>query len=445
MRAARSIPFASAMLIYSLCQQAQAYKLYSENDGTTVLNADLTGAVGFYSLNRNYLADPEKNPSRMNWQEGFIKYGFSSATDKIPTGSVYGGFSLISTGSFGDGDPGGTTAGDERATTVEEAYVGWRSGDMFPVLGQDGVDLSVGRQLAPTHSFMIVEDGFSPGSAYNPDPNLPYGSFNRGGAYSLGMRLAFGNTVVLRLGGDEGLHGNLMWIKSNNRVEGEAEFAVANLDYTTDFGTIGTTYVQGLDVNKKWTQGITAERDSLKAYSIRGESRLGIENADFAFEVARQNNKGRIESGMFFDVGYTFADAFWKPMLSFRQSRFSKNWDPIFPGGYRKRAPGEVASGFAGPTTNNYKINDVFLSINPTDNLSFNAQYFVYTQLTDRNSADRGGKELDLSVNWMATENIIVSPLIGFFKPNRWLENGGLQNGDDSIATLLQLTVWFTY
>ncbi|WP_210639624.1 hypothetical protein [Pseudomonas sp. Tri1] len=445
MRAARSIPFASAILIYSLCQQAQAYKLYDEDDGATFLNAELMGAVGFFTLNRNYLGDPDRNPSRMNWQEGIIKYGFSGATDKIPAGSVYGGFSLLSTGSFGDGDPGGVTAGNEHATTVEEAYIGWRSGEMFPALGQDGVDLSIGRQLAATDSFMVVEDGFSPGNAFNPDPNLPYGSFDRGGAYTLGMRLAFANTVVLRLGGDEGLHGDLMWIKSNNRIEGEAEFAVTNIDYTTDFGTIGTTYIQGLDVNKKWVQGVTAERDSLKAYSIRGESRLGIENADFAFEVALQNNKGRTENGMYFDVGYTFADAFWKPLLSFRQSRFSKDWDPIFPGGYRKRFPGEVGAGYAGPTTNNYKTNDVFLSLHPTDDLSLNAQYFVFTQLSDRDKGDMGGKELDLSVDWMATENIVVSPLIGFFKPNRWLGNGGLQSGDDSIATLMQLTVWFTY
>lgn len=130
---------------------------------------------------RNYVGDPEKEPGSMRWQEGYAKYGLNGTTDKIIAGSVYGGFSLLSSGTWGDGDAGAITAGNERRTDVEDAFLGWRSGDLLPALGKDGVDFSFGRQLVTVDGFLITDDGYNPGKAFNPIEGVRDGRFDRGG------------------------------------------------------------------------------------------------------------------------------------------------------------------------------------------------------------------------------------------------------------------------
>lgn len=444
----RPLIYAPLLSLVALCTfepQAQGYELYNENDGATVLNAELSAGFGWFGSEKNYLADPQREPGRMRWQEGYAKYGLSGATDKITAGSVYGGLSWISTGSFGDGDAGGVTAGDERRTAVEDAYLGWKSGDLIPALGKDGVDFSFGRQLVTVDGFLITDDGFNPGRAFNPIEGVADGRFDRGGAFYLGSRLAFGNTAVLKLGGAEGLHGSLIWLKSDNPGQSKTEVAAATLDYTTPIGSIGSTYVRGLDVDERYAFGDRLEREGMDTYSIRGQGNAGVENADFAFEVARQEKRSGSERAMFFDAGYTFADTQWQPTVSYRYARYSKAWDFLFQGGFRKRYQGEIASNYAGSVTSNMQINDVLLSVQPTDKLTLNAMYFDYHQLSDREELDFSAREVDLFLDWMVTDNITLSPLIGFYTPKKWLGDGGLQSGSASTNTYFQFIAWVTF
>ncbi|CAN1600905.1 alginate export family protein [Pseudomonas sp. B21-028] len=445
MRTPLYAPMLSLVALCTFEPQAHGYELYNEGDGTTVLNADLWAGFGWFGSQKNYIADPEKEPGRMRWQEGFAKYGLSGTTDKITAGSVYGGLSMISTGSWGDGDAGALTDGTERRTAVEDAYLGWKSGDLIPALGQDGVDFSFGRQLVTVDGFLITDDGFAPGKAFNPIEGVADGRFNRGGAYYLGPRLAFGNTAVLKLGGTEGLHGSLLWLKSDNPGQSKTEVAAATIDYTTPIGSIGSTYVHGLDVEKRYAFADRLERKGMDIYSIRGQGNAGIENADFAFEVARQEKRSGSQRAMFFDAGYTFADVKWQPAVSYRYARYSEGWDFLFQGGYRKRYQGEVAVNYAGSVTSNMQTHDVLLSVKPTDRLTLNAMVFDFHQLSDRQERDYSAREVDLFLDWMVTDNLTLSPLIGFYKPDKWLGNGGLQSGSASTNTYFQFIAWVTF
>src|SRR3989344_5090752 len=441
-------PYAPLLSLVALCavgSQAHAYTLYNEDDGTTVLNADLGAAFGWFGSTHNYLGDPQKQPGGMHWQEGYVKYGLTGSTDKIVAGSVYGGFSLLSSGSWGDGDMGATTAGNERRTAVEDAFLGWRSGDLLPALGKDGVDFSFGRQIVTVDGFLITDDGFDAGNAFNPIEGVHDGRFNRGGAFYLGQRLAFGNTAVLKLGGKEGLHASLIWLKSDNAGQSKTELAVGTIDYTTPIGSIGSTYVHGLDVDEKYAFADRLERKGMNVYSIRGQGNAGIENADFAFEVARQEKRSGSQRAMFFDAGYTFVDAPWQPTGSYRYSRYSEGWDFLFQGGYRKRLQGEIALNYSGAVTSNMQINDVLLSVKPTEKLTLNAMAFDYHQLSRRHELDFAAQEVDLFLDWAVTENITLSPLVGFYKPEKWLGNGGRQSGDASTNTHMQFIVWATF
>jgi len=438
-------PVISLVALFSVQPQAYAYELYNEDEGKTFLNADLWAGFGWFGTQKNYLANPEKEPGKMRWQEGFAKYGLSGATDKINAGSVYGGISAISTGTWGDGDAGSVTDGTERRTALEDAYVGWKSADLFPALGPDGVDFSFGRQIVTVDGFLITDDGFAPGKAFNPIEGVTDGRFNRGGAFYLGPRLAFGNTAVLKLGGSDGLHGSLLWLKSDNPGQSETEVAAATIDYTTPLGSLGSTYVHGLDINERYAFGDRSERDGMDIYSIRGQGSAGIENADFAFEVARQEKRSGSQRAMFFDAGYTFADVQWQPTVSYRYARYSEGWDFLFQGGFRKRNQGEVGVNYAGSVTANMQTNDVLLSLRPNEKLTLNAMYFDYHQLSRREERDYSAREVNLYLDWSVTDNVMISPLLGFYKPDKWLGNGGLQSGSASTNTYFQFIVWLTY
>ena len=142
----------------ALLTQAQAYELY--RDEGTQLNADLTVVYGVLSSEHNYIG----RSGSFHWQEGFAKYGFRGETDRIGAGSVYGSLALISSGTWGDGDPGGYSVGKERRTSFEDAYLGWRSGDLVPALGQNGIDISFGRQsIKLGRGFLVYDDAANPG------------------------------------------------------------------------------------------------------------------------------------------------------------------------------------------------------------------------------------------------------------------------------------------
>lgn len=445
MRTCNYGPLLSMVALCAIEPQAQAYTLYTENEGATVLNADFSAAFGWFGSARNYIGDPQLQPGRMKWQEGYAKYGINGATDKIDAGSVYGGLSFISTGTWGDGDAGGITSGDERRTALEDAFLGWKSGDLLPALGRDGIDFSFGRQLVTVDGFLITDDGFNPGKAFNPVEGIRAGRFSRGGAFYLGQRLAAGNTAVLKVGGTQGLHGSLIWMKSDNPGQSKTELAVGTIDYTTPIGSIGSTYVHGLDVDKRYAFADRLERKGMDVYSIRGQGNAGIENADFAFELAREEKSSGSQRAMFFDAGYTFAQAPWQPTVSYRYSRYSEGWDFLFQGGFRRRYQGEIAANYAGSVTSNMAINDVLLSVRPTEKLTLNAMAFNYHQLSRRDELDFSARETDLFLDWAVTEHITLSPLVGFYTPAKWLGDGGRQSGSASTNTYFQFIVWATF
>lgn len=157
--------------------------------------------------------------------------------------------------------------GTERSTTLEDAYLGWRSADLFPALGTDGVDFSLGRQAVQLgRGFIVNDDGLNLGRG------PADGALDRGGAYYLAARHAFDRTAVLRLGGEQGLHGTAAWLKSDNLAQAETELAAATLDYAGEAGLIGLTWVHGLDVNREWADDFLEQRDGMNVYSLRGKA-----------------------------------------------------------------------------------------------------------------------------------------------------------------------------
>lgn len=91
------------------------------------------------------------------------------------------------------------------------------------------------------------------------------------------------------------------------------------------------------------------------------------------------------------------------------------------------------------------QINDVLLSVRPTEKLTLNAMAFDYHPLSRRNERDFAAREVDLFLDWMVTDNVTLSPLIGLYKPEKWFGNGGGQSGSASTNAYMQFIVWVTF
>ncbi|MHA6195737.1 alginate export family protein [Pseudomonas wadenswilerensis] len=433
----RLLPLARAvglsLVTLAAAQPALAYELYADDD--THLNADMLAVWGMFNSRKNY----DGTTGGSTWREGFIKYGVSGDQGLGGAGTLYGTFNLVSSATWGDGDAAGNTDGSERTTKIEDAFLGWRSGDLFPALGKDGVDFSAGRQVVKVGSgFLINDDG----------PNLGKGpadgALNRGGAYYLAARHAFDRTAVLKLGGQDGLHGSVLWLKSDNRAQAETELAAGTLDYTTEAGTLGLTWVHGLDVTDQWASDFQKERENMDVYSLRGEGSAGIENASFAFEYAWQDKDAGPEKAWYAEAGYTFADVAWSPKVTYRYTRYSQGWDSLFTGlstGYGTWFQGEVAANYSGPFNSNTGIHHVGLKATPLENLTVGALYFDFNTLRTRDTLNLDARELDFYVEWAVNEHLIISPLVGLYQPKKDESNGGNQVGGNGTNVYSQLTV----
>jgi hypothetical protein len=422
-------------LLIGATAQVGAYELYADDD--THLNADLEAVFGLFHSQENYAITGSKTEGSSSWREGYVKYGISFDQGLAGAGTGYGKFNLLSSGTWGDGDAAGFTDGSERTTKIEDAYLGWRSGQLFEALGEDGVDFSFGRQN------VMIGDGFLiNGDALNLGKGLADGEFNRGGAYWLAARKAFDQTAILRLGGKDGLRGDLMWLKSDNRAQAKTEMLVGNLEHVSEAGTLGLTAIDIRNIDEEFASPFQAERDGMKTYSVRGQGNAGVENLFLSGEYAWQDKQDvDDENAWYLEAGWTFADVAWSPSVSYRYSRYSEGFDPLFTGfsrGYGTWFQGEVASNYAGPFNSNTQIHHVALKVSPLENLSVGALWFDFNTL-DRDLGNFDGRELDLYAEWAVSDHLIVMPVVGLYQPDRSAEEGGTQIGGDDSNLYSQL------
>ncbi|MGB2064727.1 MAG: alginate export family protein [Marinomonas gallaica] len=409
----------------AMATSASAYNVY-EQDGTE-LNLDIEAIFGMFSSDHNYGTIGEKSAGSSSWKEGYIKYGFSgSHTYADSKASVYGSLNAITSGTWGDGDAAGFSKGNERETDLEDAFVGWRSGNLMPALGQDGLDISFGRQnFVIGDGFLINGDGLNFGNAFD-------GSLNRGGGYWLAPRKAFDQTAVVRIGGSEGARADVFWLDSDNVAQNKMELAGINAEYVTPESTLGTMYIKGLDA-----EGNNA-RDGQETISLRYQGNAGVENLFLSGEYVTQESgdTGDNADSWYVEAGWTFSNVAWSPSVNYRYAQFDDGFDPLFYGfnrGYGTWFQGEVAANFAGPFNTGSDIQQIAIKANPTDTLTVGALLFDF-------GGTSGGmmdaQELDIYAEWVVAPNLIISPLVGLYSPDN---KNSVQLGDNDTNVYGQI------
>lgn len=409
---------------------AHAYNLHTSDAGE--VNLDIEAILGTFSSQESYdiTGAAVNDEGSSNWQEAYIKYGLSATRNLNQGATVYGAFNLLSSGTFGDGDAGGFTSGDERKTKVEDAYLGWRSGNTISSLGENGLEFSFGRQnLSFGDGFLINGDALNFGDALGKE-------LNRGGAYWLAARKAFDQTAVLKIANGNGLRSDIFWIASDNKAQSETELAGINVEYSTEKGTFGAMYLKGLDVNEDFGN---THRDGQDTLSLRFQGSAGVENLFLSseFVTQKQGDDTRKDANAWYvEAGWTFAEVPWSPSVNYRYSTFEEGFDPLFFGfnrGYGTWFQGEVASNYAGPFNSETDVHHLALKASPSETLSFGALFFDFGDTAGNGSLD--GQEIDLYAEWVVNEHLIISPLLGFYTP----DNAGVQIGNSDTNTYFQM------
>lgn len=273
----------------------------------------------------NEIAPSAHFDSDTEWLEGYVEPGISFAKDAGGDLTAYGKVSIVASGTLGS-DAYGT--GDTGRTTLEEGYIGIRSGS-----GDGGLsyDLSVGPREFRAGTGMLIANGGSNG-------------FERG-ALKLGPRKAWAFAALANVGVG-GFSSTAFYLKSNELPDNDGGTTIggADLRYDSTLGNFaGVTFGHVRRSSSPYPQaapgGIGAPnilpgaRDGLNFLSFYGRNNPfdgALENlfvgGDFAYEwnhrVDLQAWAARAQ------IGYGFTSLPLSPVLSYSYQTFSGD-DPL--------------------------------------------------------------------------------------------------------------------
>lgn len=298
------------------------------------------------------------------WGEFGVVPGLEGQLSLGHSGTLHGRVSGVYTTTQFDLDAAGSNFDDRRPSklTLEDAYVGWRSGDLFPSLGKDAIDLSVGSQPYQAGTGFLFYDGSTDGG-------------ERGG-YWLGLRKAFRFTGIARLKTGS-LLAEAMYLRPYDEPNTRTEVAGTNVEYSFgDRATVGGAYwnVFGSDDER---------RDGLHVFDLRAEvqplrSHPGL---GLAGEIVKERNGSKNDSlAGYAEINYDFGDAVpWKPYVAYRYAAFSGDdgkgdnsaFDPLFYGfnDWNQWYLGEIVGEFVA-TNANLDVHVLQLRANPTESIT---------------------------------------------------------------------------
>lgn len=404
----------TAAITAAVAMPVHAYNLHTSDAGE--VNLDIEAILGTFSSEETYNTFGGPTDESRTWQEAYIKYGLSGHRNLESGAQLFGAANLMTTAVFGDGDALGAQTGDENETEFEDLYIGFRN---------DQFELSIGRQnVTIGDGFLLNGDSLNLGEGFGDD-------MNRGGGYWLAARKAFDNTVVARIGGESGLRSDIFWLESDNKGQAETELAGINVEYVTETGTFAAMYLEGLDVNENY--GLS-HRDGQSNLSLRYQGNAGVENLFLSAEFVNQDqgdNTVDDADAWYVEAGWTFADVEWSPSVNYRYTSYDESFDPLFFGfnrGYGTWFQGEVAANYAGPFGSDSDIHYVGGMAHPTEMITVGAAYFDFRN-TAGGSGANDATELDLWAEWVINQNLIVSPVLGFYTPD---DASSTQGNDDT-------------
>jgi hypothetical protein len=322
--------------------------------------------------------------------------------------------------------------------TLEDAYVGWSSGELFPSLGKDAIDLSFGSQRYEVGNGFLFGDGGTDGGS------------KRGG-YWLGLRKAFQLAGIARLTTGPFM-GELVYLQPNDVRDSSTDIVGVNAEWT--FGErakLGGGYWYFADSD-------IVRRDGLDVFDLRGQVKplASLPGLELSAELVYEENGTQNQSwGGYAEVGHQFAGT-CEPYLSFRFASFTgdrededqvEGFDPIYYGfsDWNTWYIGEIFGEYIG-TNRNLDAYTLRLRTKPAEGWTVSVMGMAFvldefaTELQPRIGDPRVvliedkdlGYEADLVVDWAMNEHLSWSFVAAALFPGNGLEQA---TGGNSVWT----------
>lgn len=379
------------------------------------------GTFGFANSLYNNPKDPGVQEHLSDqWFEGYVKPALSGDYTLASQSELYGRISAVGERTFGSVPS--AFGEDVSSFGPEDLYFGWRSGKALTI-GDNAVDLSIGRNQYQLGHGMLVYDGASEGGT-------------RGG-YWTNARKAFELAAVARFR-PAGPHAiEMFYLDKDELPENDTASKLWGLNYEYAVGanketTISATYMRWFaDPEKR------PDRDGLKVFNLRAYTTpiASTPELSFEFEYASERNGGALDSNAWTLQGsYELQDIAWKPKLSYRYALFqgddpttaaNENFDPLFVGFHDWGTwwQGEIAGEYF-LANSNLKSHLIRAHVEPSDRMSGGLLFFDFRLdhpqalgpgVTDTHVAH----ELDAYTDWKLNDNFTLSFVGAYADPGK--------------------------
>jgi hypothetical protein len=365
------------------------------------------GSFGFgNSLYTNPKPDEPSGDLSANWFEGSVKPALAGTYTLASSSQIYGKLSGVGERTYGASPS--LVGGDAASFNVEDLYIGWRSGNSLKDLGENAIDVTIGRTQYKLGHGMLLWDGASEGGS-------------RGG-YWTNARKTFEFAAVGRLntGGNKV---ELFYLDKDELPEFDTKTKLTGLNYEYAFSednTVGATYMK-LSAN-----ALAPQRDGMSVYDVRAYVAPipSLKALSFEAEYAKEDNGTKIDSQAYnLQVAYQL-DTAWKPKISYRYAFFEGNdpataanegFDGLLTGFYDWGAwwQGEIAGEYF-VSNSNLISHQLRVHAKPTESIATGLIYYDFRldkprALGPTVTSDEVAKEIDWYMDWTVNANFIVS------------------------------------
>ena len=435
---------ALALLVLSGATTARAdVDLTLWRDGDSHLTPTFQVDTALFAESNAWFGEAEANAGDHvdYWGEFGVMPGLEGVLALGEGGKLRGRVSAVWTTTQFGLDAAGSNFDDRHPNelTLEDAYVGWSSGNLFPSLGEDAIDLSFGSQRYQVGNGFLFWDGGTDGGS------------ERGG-YWIGMRKAFQLAAIARLKTGPFM-GEVVYLQPNDVKDSSTDVVGMNLEWT--FGeraSVGGGYWYFADSD-------ITRRDGLDVFDLRGSVKPldSLPGLALSAELVYEENGSVNQSwGGYVEVGHSWDAAPCKPSLSFRYASFTgdrededqvEGFDPIFYGfsGWNTWYLGEIFGEYVA-TNRNLDVYMVRLGAKPAEAWTVNLFYFAFVldefanELTPRlfdprivDIEDKDlGHEVDLTVDWAMNDHLAWSFVVAAMFPGNGVEQA---TGGNSVWT----------
>ena len=406
-------------------EAASPLSLYATSDGS-LLKGTLSLQFAQFFQDSSWFGASRANLGKKSdhWTEVVATPGLVGAHPLAGGGTLSGRLSVVG-GLTGRVDSAGSTVGDgDGEWRWEDAYLGWRSGELLSGLGEDALDLSVGRrQYTAGTGFLFFNQSGNGGGR---------------GAYWTGERKAADLTVLTRLKtGPWGV--DVLYLEADDRPDTHTRLAGLTVDRSLgDLGSLGGGFYRVLGSD-------TRTRDGMSVYDVRVDLTplpalpgLGLQG-----EYVYEDNGERLRaSGWYAQASYRIDRLPWTPTVAYRYAHFqgdddgsrrSEDFDPLFYGfsdwgfWYQGELVGEYVLG-----NSNLDTHLVQVKATPSDSVTVRALYYDFRLHRPESlgvHSEDFARELDLALDWSVTERLQVSAVAAHVRPDRGARE--LTGGDE--------------